>query len=97
MGRARQTFHDDSVCERAVSYRCTPVVCTTSPNRVLEPGRGRPPQYVDDRLHSLGVMLTSDLREGLGPSLCTRTATLGSLMLIAGVLTETAGGLLALL
>lgn len=52
--------------------------------------------YVDDRLHSLDVMITADLREGLDPLLSTWTAALGAVMLIAGVLAQTAGGLLAL-
>lgn len=52
--------------------------------------------YVDDRLHSLDVMIAADLREGLNPLLSTRAAALGAAMLIAGVIAQTAGGLAAL-
>lgn len=52
--------------------------------------------YVDERVHSLDVMITADLREGLEPLLNARVAALGAAALVAGVIAQTAGGLAAL-
>src|SRR5690242_18438612 len=93
--RDRQALHDDPGWER----RQLPMHAGARHLAKPDPRTwdiGDLHSYIDDRLHTLDVMITADLREGLDPLLSTRTAALGAVMLIAGVLAQTVGGLLAL-